>query len=604
MIEYIKKPYVSPITGVTNTETGWKITRDTDGLDIIDEVPLSAEMVDRYSSNILIPIGTSIYVWYKMKLSNGEEKQYIGPFEYVSRESNVTNDLKPITRIDTPTISVKDNSVASGQPNITFSSSIFRGDVLDGHLASTWVVKAPTGEVLARSIKSIDNRYEFTINRVVLDVHKYTNLDVFLQHHSSNGAVSEFSKLKVDLNVFPFTYDGPVYIDNLKPYTFQIIPTNPSKPNLARIDIVEVATGDVVYSFTDVSSLVFTLPAGILGEGLSYAVHAYVIDLTGPTYSYYPRLEIRISTMEQKKSMTYDRDTKYDIMGMTAVTYNGIGHEAMGNYRIVDGQAIIRYNNGLIKIYKDGPNFTTDEIGLDPAVGACLGNDFKIFNTRYDRKVLVTRIANAIKVCLLVEVNNVLYFDPAHTMLSYPCKDVDHNLIDTCIMCLDEQHLYLTRWMANDDIVVDLITVADNTAERLPKLDILDKTNFTFQRYLPLYSDYDTITLIVRPTGSDYLYVYKYSMTNNSWVLIYESDDEYVDGMSYKGITLKDLSLLVTDVSDITKELFFVDNLGIPNIESSPVDLSHYSFSIIDTNGALYIFSPTTGKAVILEPTN
>lgn len=602
MIEYIKKPYVSPITGVTNVETGWKITRDSEGLDIIDEVPFSAEMVDRYASNILVPIGSRVYVWYRMKLSNSEEKQYVGPFEYVSRESNVTNDLKPITRIDTPTVTVADNSVASGQPNITFKSSVFRGDALDGHLATTWIIKAPSGDIITKSIKSVTNRYQLTINRVVTDIHRFSYVDVYIQHHSSNGAVSEFNVVRIDLKVFPFTYEGPVYIDNLKPYTFQIVPTNPSKPNLKRVDVVEVGTDIVVYSFTNVSTLMFTVPADTLAEGRSYDINAYVDDLEGPTYNYYPKLEIRIATMEQKKSMTYDRDTKYDIMGMTAITYTTVTHNAIGNYRIVDKEAIVRVGNSLVKIYKDGPNFTTKDITLDDAVAECLEGDFKIFNVRYDRKVLVTRRGDAIKVCLLVDVNDVLYFDPAHTMLTFPCKDIDHNLIDSCIMCLDEQHLYLTRWTQSDEIVVDLITVADNTTERLPTLDILNINNFSFDQYLPLYSDYDTITVITRPTDSDYVYVYRYNVTNDTWILSYESDDEFVEGMSYKGITLKDLSLLVTKDTTNTSELFYVDSLGTPQVNLTPVNLSKYTFSVIDTNGALYIFSTELGKAVIIEP--
>ena len=54
MFEYIKKPYVSPVPGITNTKTGWKLTTDPEGVVIVDEFLTSVNTVNRLISDRLI----------------------------------------------------------------------------------------------------------------------------------------------------------------------------------------------------------------------------------------------------------------------------------------------------------------------------------------------------------------------------------------------------------------------------------------------------------------------------------------------------------------------------------------------------------------------
>lgn len=600
MIEYIKKPYIPSIAGVTNTETGWKITRDVDGLDIIDEVPVSVDTVDRYVSNILLPIGTTVQIWYRMKLSNGEQKQYVGPFEYVSRESNITNDLKPITRVETPSVHVVNNSIGNGQPNVIFGSSIFRGDKLDGHFASSWIIKSPAGEIIDKSIASVANRNQFTMNRITKNLGIYSYIDVLLKHHSNNGATSEFKTTRFDLNIYPFTYSGPIFIDSLKPYEFTIVPTNPSKSNLDYVTIEDIATGNVVYTLNDVSELTFTVPAMTLDEGGVYLVCAYVKDRTGPSYTYYPRLETKISVTKQKDSMPYTREVEYDIMGMIATNYYNITHNVTGGYKIVDKKAIARVSNNLVKIYKDGPDFKTKDVTIDDAILPYLTDDFKVFNTRYDRTIIVSRDNTAINIISIVDINDMLYLDPSYTPMVLPCANVDHNLINTATMCLDETHIYLTRKLEDASIVVDLISFRDNIVERLPNRPDLDVSTFLFSKYLPLYSEYNALTILF--IEDDKLYIYEYNVSTAEWILRFETDEAYVAGLTLEGITLKDLSLFIAKDSTTTRELLYIDTMGAPIVEMTPIELTNYNLQVLDTDGSLYLFNTDNDKTIVIRP--
>ena len=165
MLEFIKKSYLSTIEGVVNTETEWKITSDRAGLTILDSVPMSSENLNSFESDIIVAENTSVYIWYKLKLSNGEIKDWLGPIEYISRESNISNDLKPITRVKTPTIYWDDINLHNGNLPLVVNSSEFKGDSLDGHLATTWVFKTPEDKIITYSIFDTMNRLSYSLNR-------------------------------------------------------------------------------------------------------------------------------------------------------------------------------------------------------------------------------------------------------------------------------------------------------------------------------------------------------------------------------------------------------------------------------------------------------
>ena len=601
MIEYIKRPYNSPIAGVTNTETGWKLTSDVEGLVIIDEVPVSAITVDRYVSNIVIPVNVTVYIWYKMKLSNGEEKQYVGPHEYISTDSSSTNDLKPITRVETPTVSVAGNSIANGQPIITFSSSGFRGDPLDGHYASTWIMKSPSGDIIQSSTFSQTDKYEFKVNRITKDLARFSTVDVFIKHHSGNGANSEFSKTTFELNVYPFKYEGPLFVDSLLPYVFTIVPNNPAIPNVEKIEIEHIVTKEVVFSTSVVNNLTFTVPPGQLEEGNTYIVNAYVLNRSGPSFTYYPKLETKIQTITQKDSMTYTKEVEYDIMAMEANPYFTLTHKAVGAYRVVKGKAIVRTDTGLSLLRKIGPNFTSEDLTVHTSLTSYITDDMRIFNLRQNRALIVTRTTTAIRIAKIVEVNNVAYLDATYPVKTIAVKNVNHRLDYTSAVCLDEAHLYLTYISPTNELTVDLIDVEINETVRKPNRPDITALTYDPTKFLVTFTGYDEVTSIGIVDGK--LVNYAYSITNDTWILRSIIDDVLVSGLTVQGITLRDLSVLLTKTTTNTSEIIHMDNLHNANHTSAPVNLTDYTLSLIDTDGSLSIFNPDDAKVVVIRPT-
>ena len=140
----ITKPaYKADSSGVTNTATSWKVTSDIAGLLVMDTVSESTTMVNQYFSTVLVTVETPVYVWYKMRMSNGELKDWVGPIPYVNRQNNVTNVISPIARVETPILTLSSATpIDSNIDTITINTSRFRGDEYDGLESSTWYIKA------------------------------------------------------------------------------------------------------------------------------------------------------------------------------------------------------------------------------------------------------------------------------------------------------------------------------------------------------------------------------------------------------------------------------------------------------------------------------
>lgn len=600
MIEYIKGTYVSPIEGVTNVKTGWKVTSDIAGTNIVDSKPLGDEWIDVFYSNIKIPINEEVYVWYQLELSNGEIKDWVGPFPYQSRESNISNDLKPLTRVETPTISV-DDTLASGSNIITFKSSLFRGDPLDGILAASWVAKNPAGEIIKDVLFSLTSIEEFSLSRSVNSLDKYDYIDLYLKHHSANGATSNFGKARFSLAVYPFKFNGSANLDAKLDYRFNVVPYDPSKPNLKNIKVIDTTDKSTAIIFTDVSSLSFIIPANTLKPNRTYRIELYVDDLTLDGKIYPVKMDVMVYTVEQLDRMTFDTTVEYDLNSL--ISKSLISPEAKGEHMLIDGKSYVLSVDGT-KIYeymlnKSNDTFVTEELVLDAVLTPYLSNDSKLFNLSGDRAVLVSRVSNVINIIRVIVVNKTMYLDTRYSPITIPCSASRQYLNNTATISLDESVVYIH---STDGVSInfDKVDLSRNEITRLLNREDLDISTYNASTMLIIISNTDSILSIGGRLDSD-LY-YEYMIKSNQWIprgsLPVES---MVGAFIPDSILLQNKSVLFLndDLSGLSINL--IDYLS--RLESIPatISLANYKVSLLNDIGDLYMINHTNSSYIKVE---
>ena len=601
MIEYIKKAYTSPIDGVTNTETAWKVTTDTAGLNIVDSKPSSAEWIDVFYSNVMIPINTEVYVWYKMKLSNNEIKDWAGPYAYQSRDSNISNDLKPLTRVETPRI-IPTESLLNGSNVITFNSSLFRGDKLDGILAATWIAKNPAGKIIKDAIFSLTDIESFSLSRSINQLDTYEYIDIYLKHHSANGSVSDFAKERFSLAVYPFKFVGSTDIDANKDYKFNVVPYDPTKPNIKNIKVIDVSDRSTVYTFTNMSTLEFTIPANVLKPNRTYRIELYVENLTLDGKKYPVKMDVAVYTIVAVDRMSYDTSVNYDLNSLVSRAL--ISPSAKGEHLLIDGKAYVLSTDGM-SIHKYILTKATDTISITPCTIHAnllpyLGNDAKLFNTKDNTAVLVSRLGTLINIVRCLEVNGIFYIDSRYNVISIPCANSRQYITNTSTISMDDNIVYVH---SRDSVSVnfDKIDLARNTITRLLNRDDLTLANYTPNNMLIITSNTDSVLSLGGTIEPD-LY-YEYMVKTDQWVPRGSLPVGSMTTASFipDSILLQNKSVLFLNDDTVGFSINLIDYLA--RIESIPstIPITNYTVSLLSDVGDLYMINSSNSTYIKVD---
>lgn len=590
MFEYIKKPYISPVVGITNTRTGWKITSDPEGLVIVEETPLATETLNRYTSDIIVSAGQIIYVWYKMELSNNEVKDYVGPIPFVSREDNVTSDLKPITRVKTPEVLWDDDNLYSGYNNMIMKSSEFSGDVLDGHLATTYIFKTPNDKVLYFSIEDMVNKYQITLNRAGLNIDSYDYIKAYIKHHSANGSTSDFGMTIVPTNIYPFKFTGDNIFNSRLDYQFTITPYNIATPNISEIRVVDVKDNSNKLIFTDMSTLTFTIPAHTLNVDSSYYIQCFVSDTQNGKYPV--MLSTLVHTKSISNSIQYSNILEYTLDDITLASDNSVDINYNFRDKLINNK-MISYDSVLSQFNLHTLNYGTNELDTtilqhDVAIDDLIMSDFKLFNLTNGKLILITRVSDFIKIYRLKLVGGSVAIDLSFTVITSIVSNTNHNLDNTATLSEDEKYVY---FVSIKDTYIELgsANLSNSTYEVL-----VNRTELTTLSYNPLTMVLQSIgdKKLISFGGSGDLWYY-YNTVEQQWIAMGKLPVEMTSDVTtaYRVMLLGDRSILLcSDFNTPKKLLRFKPNM---NTEILELDLSlrDYNIFTIDSMGILYGYS-------------
>jgi hypothetical protein len=602
MFEYIKKPYISPVEGITNTKTGWKITTDPEGVVIVDEFLPSVETLNRLVSDRIIPSGEKVYIWYKLELSNGEIKDYVGPIEFISREDNITSDLKPITRVNTPSALWDDDNLNSGYNNLIIKSSEFNGDPLDGHLATTWVFKTPDDKIIDFKIFDTINIYQITLNRAGLNLDKYNYIKAYVKHHSANGSVSDFGLTIIPIRVYPFKFVDDNIFNSRLDYVFNIIPYDIGNPNISEIRVVSLKDGLTKLTFTDMNTLTFTIPAYTLADDSSYYIQSFVSDTQDGKYPL--KLDSLVHTKSVTNSILYSNVLEYDLTDMVVSPDTSVDI----NYHVRDklvNNKLISYNKQTSKFNLHTLNTSTTELDTtilthDVSIDALFGVDYKLFNLSNNKLILITRLGTSIKIYRLRVVNNIVTIDTTFTIIESIVTNTAHNLANTATISEDEKYVY---FISIKDTYIEL--GAGNLATSI--YDVLDnRTDLTTVSYNPNTMVLQTVgdKKLISFGGNGDLWYY-YNINDLQWIAMGKVPAELIadNFVPYRVMLLGDRSVLVCMDYDTPRKIIRFK----PNMNTEVLDLNlslrDYNIFTIDSVGILYAYSYISNSRIKLIPT-
>lgn len=401
----ITKPaYKADSSGVTNTATAWKVTSDIAGLLVMDTVSESTTMVNQYFSTVLVPVETPVYVWYKMRMSNNELKDWVGPIPYVNRQNNVTNVISPIARVETPILTLSSATpIDSNIDTITINTSRFRGDEYDGLESSTWYIKAD-GKIIYSVINDEINKTSLSVSKQALMLGKYSNIIVGCKHQSSNNGSSEFGMLSIDLSLYPFTFVGATSVSILDDYTFSLV--NKDTTNAVYISSIilrEISTNNIVYQ-NDTPSNTTVIARTIFDFNTKYKLE---LTIKHSNTIYASKMTVLLTTKAREDVLEYDVDVDYDFSTFTTLNTNTI--QMQSNAVMMQSEAIVKYGTTLKILFRElGGTYITRDLGLDATLSGLVKTDIRAIKLDTGDIITIVNTNNTLKIYRCRIIDNVL----------------------------------------------------------------------------------------------------------------------------------------------------------------------------------------------------
>lgn len=583
-IRITKANYIMDSNGITNVSTSWKVTSDLSGLVILDQITESTEMVNQYFSSVLVPIDTPVYVWYSMKMSNGEVKDFVGPIEYVNRTNNVTNIISPLARVDTPILTLSSATpVDSNIDTLTINTSSFRGDEYDGLAATTWYVKAD-GKIIYSVIESDMHKTSISISKQALSLGQYNSITIGAKHHSSNNGSSEFGKLNLELTLYPFKYVGDTIISSIDDFKFDIVNNdNTNNVYMSAITLREVSNSEIVYqNLTPTNNN--TIPSTVLNYNTKYKLE---ITIKHNDDSYTSKMIILIGTEARTNVLEYDRDYEFDISNyMTPqATILNVGSNGMMAY----GYSLVMYNKKLYKIAKDVNDvYSSTILTMDATLNANVINGIRAIPLDNGDIVVLIDNITSIKVYKCKIISDVLTIIPTYAITLAKNSTID--LYNNVTVSEDYKHMYMMYIDNGGGLRFNSVELSTLVTTILPNMPLISEADFISDTlFLGVISSRYIATFGGKYNNNK---IYKYDMIGQGWVLHGLIPDDILstnalDAFKPNNIKLKDGSILFTNALDITTLATMGDDININIVETTNnVIMNNRAF--VRPDGTLY----------------
>lgn len=583
-IRITKANYIMDTNGITNVSTSWKVTSDLSGLVILDQITESIEMVNQYFSSVLVPIDTPVYVWYSMKMSNGEVKDFVGPIEYVNRTNNVTNVISPLARVDTPILTLSSATpVDSNIDTLTINTSSFRGDEYDGLAATTWYVKAD-GKIIYSVIESDMHKTSISISKQALSLGQYNSITIGAKHHSSNNGSSEFGKLNLELTLYPFKYVGDTIISSIDDFKFDIVNNdNTNNVYMSAITLREVSNSEIVYqNLTPTNNT--TIPSTVLNYNTKYKLE---ITIKHADDSYTSKMIILIGTEARTNVLEYDRDYEFDISNYIApqATILNVGSNGMMAY----GYSLVMYNKKLYKIAKDVNDvYSSTILTMDATLNANVINGIRAIPLDNGDIVVLIDNITSIKVYKCKIISDVLTTIPTYAITLAKNSTID--LYNNVTVSEDYKHMYMMYIDNGGGLRFNSVELSTLITTILPNMPLISEADFISDTlFLGVISSRYIATFGGKYNNNK---IYKYDMIGQGWVLHGLIPDDILstnalDAFKPNNIKLKDGSILFTNALDITTLATMGDDININIVETTNnVIMNNRAF--VRPDGTLY----------------
>lgn len=583
-IRITKANYIMDTNGITNVSTSWKVTSDLSGLVILDQITESVEMVNQYFSSVLVPIDTPVYVWYSMKMSNGEVKDFVGPIEYVNRTNNVTNVISPLARVDTPILTLSSATpVDSNIDTLTINTSSFRGDEYDGLAATTWYVKAD-GKIIYSVIESDIHKTSISISKQALSLGQYNSITIGAKHHSSNNGSSEFGKLNLELTLYPFKYVGDTIISSIDDFKFDIVNNdNTNNVYMSAITLREVSNSEIVYQNL-IPTNNNTIPSTVLNYNTKYKLE---ITIKHNDDSYTSKMIILIGTEARTNVLEYDRDYEFDISNYMApqATILNVGSNGMMAY----GYSLVMYNKKLYKIAKDVNDvYSSTILTMDATLNANVINGIRAIPLDNGDIVVLIDNITSIKVYKCKIISDVLTTIPTYAITLAKNSTID--LYNNVTVSEDYKHMYMMYIDNGGGLRFNSVELSTLVTTILPNMPLISEADFISDTlFLGVISSRYIATFGGKYNNNK---IYKYDMIGQGWVLHGLIPDDILstnalDAFKPNNIKLKDGSILFTNALDITTLATMGDDININIVETTNnVIMNNRAF--VRPDGTLY----------------
>lgn len=323
---YMREWPVDGFGDVTHSNSEWTIATDATFLDIVDSATTTGENLTRWTSEAVLPTGTTWHGRCRRVLSDGSKSSW----NYVELTASGTPDYndfgtQPISR---PSVILEEKKPYEYGGVLTFLSSPFQGS-LDTPKSTTWAAYRDDGTPLFLSLEDEVNVTQIDIPMDDLEYSTINGFSVHACHHGEGGGVSDPGSVYVSLvdyyiTVISQTRDISPFVD----YKFRYkkkndvvagVAESPSKFEIWDIHdnvIMEIPASDIQAGDTFYDEY-FIIPAGYLEQDNTYRVMVYMYGIdTGP-------MEVFITTLDDV--LPYSIDESFVYQGAYTVDDNDGG---------------------------------------------------------------------------------------------------------------------------------------------------------------------------------------------------------------------------------------------------------------------------------------
>lgn len=274
-----------PINGIEQTGTTWQLAADKDFVNIVAELPNSADKLTLcIFDTITVPSNLVYYARAKRHFNDVNSDYWTAVKKVINTDNSVGILLEEPIVIEKPFVYIDDSFRDTLKATFTMKTSKFRGN--DGHVCTHWLILSGVGKVLWSSIEDTVNLESIVVTKTA-DMVSKTRLKFVAIHVSTNNVESPVGDLSIELSNFNYEIlSSLINIQALKDFVIEFNPIDTTKPTLIERVVVKDASDETILYSTNNLTNKITVPWYVLIANADLLLYVYAYDNNGNlTYS-------------------------------------------------------------------------------------------------------------------------------------------------------------------------------------------------------------------------------------------------------------------------------------------------------------------------------